>query len=370
MKTKRTLRAVAAGLALVGMWASPADAQQAKFTYGHIFVSVQAGKPCLNGEDAILEIDPVTGEWSLFADSKDGLCRTTGLRFTPDGRRLLCLNADSPGTAYGSIQSFNSQGAGEVILGRDDGLATPIGGNGLAFDAEGNLYVIENSELIILRFPASGGPPTVFADAADGIGWPGALDFAPNGDLFHIGRFAEGPIRITPQGVGSVFDTLPNGISLVLDRRGNLFVSALGPESGTVLYRYDNGDPKSRRVLASGFIGSTGHVPLALSPDESAVYVTDLTLKVYAVDVNDGATTVIADFSDAALAFEAPYDGVHGIAVYAPASIPAVSHWGVVLLTLLLASAATVVIQRRGYASTSGRQSGVFVHRMVARVVV
>ena len=183
----------------------------AQFTPGHIYVAVHQGKSCIIGEDGIIEIDPTTGQWSVFADQADGICGISGLRFTPDNRRLLCLNTDSPGTVLGSIFSFSPDGTHEVILDGSDGLGSPNGGNGLAFDADGNLYVVDFAFLLVHRFPADGGSSTVFADLADGVNWSGALDFAPNGDLFYIGRDAAGPIRITPEGVGSVFDALPAG---------------------------------------------------------------------------------------------------------------------------------------------------------------
>ena len=119
----------------------------AQFTPGHIFVAVHQGESCLHGEDGIIEIDPTTGQWSIFADGADGICDISGLRFTPDNRRLLCLNADSPGTNLGSILAFSPDGTHEVILDGSDGLGTPTGGNGLAFDADGNLYVVDSGLL-------------------------------------------------------------------------------------------------------------------------------------------------------------------------------------------------------------------------------
>ena len=316
----------------------------AQFTPGHIFVSIQESEACNFSEDAIIEIDPSTGQWSIFADSADGICMTNGLRFTPDNGRLLCLNYNSPGTVSGSIIAFSPDGTPEVILDGSDGLASPSGGNGLAFDADGNLYVVDAAFFTVHQFPADGGSASVFADSGDGITGTGALDFAPNGDLFYIGRDAAGVIRITPEGVGSVFDLLPQGISLVFDRRGNLFVTAHANELGTTLYRYDNGDPSTRRILADGFDGFKNHGPITLSPDETKVYLVDQTFKVYAIDVNDGTTSVVADFSDFPFTF-----GIipHGIAVYAPSVIPAVSPWGVAVTGALLLSSGIVVLRRR-----------------------
>ena len=144
-----------------------------------------------------------------------------------------------------------------------------------------------------------------------------------------------------------MFDVVFQPASLIFDGHGNLFVTAEDADLGWVLYRYDNADPASRQVLASDFTGFSQHLPLAMSPDETHVYLTDLTHKVYAVDVNDGTTTELADFSGVASAFGTPFHGAHGIAVYAPAFIPTVSQWGIASLTLLLALAGASLIRRR-----------------------
>ena len=73
------------------------------------------------------------------------------------------------------------------------------------------------------------------------------------------------------------------------------------------------------------------------------MYLADQTLKVYAIDVNDGTTTVVSDLSGAIALGHLP----HGIAVYAPSVIPAVSPWGIVATGALLLSSAIVVLRRR-----------------------
>ena len=66
-----------------------ASALAGEFNPGHVYVSVEEFEVCdFGGQEAILEIDPVTGETSIFADSSDGICVGSGLAFTPDGWRL------------------------------------------------------------------------------------------------------------------------------------------------------------------------------------------------------------------------------------------------------------------------------------------
>ena len=323
-------------IAAFALLVAPAARGQDSFTPGHIFVSVLEPEPCdqgLNGREAIIEIDPTTGEMSIFADSDDGICIVTGLRFTPDGSRLLLLNG---GHLFpfdkGWIQAFKPDGTSEVILDGSDGLARPVGSNGLAFDSRGDLYVVQNQVSAILRFPADGGPGTVFADASDGIRVRGALDFAPNGDLFYASDPANTIIRVNPDGVGSVFDpeAPTNTHTMAIDRAGNIFIGV----GGGAILRYDHGDPNRLRFLATGF--NQGAMALAVSPDQSAVYFAENLGKVYSVDAEDGTTTLLVDMS------ELPFTDTlhpHGMAVFdppPPEPIPTVNHWGVISLALAI----------------------------------
>ncbi len=288
MKRKRIL----AGLLAVVLGAGVAA--RGEFVPGHLYVSAYTGEPaCMEfgGPEAIIEIDPDTGEMWVFAISDDhDMCVVSGLLFTPDGERLFLLN-----WAESTVLSFLPDGSSEIYLDASDGLAAPSGANGLAFDAGGDLYVA-NWNSRILRFPADGGPATVFADWKDGLLGGGALDFAPNGDLFYCGIYADGVIRITPEGKGSLFDPLPGPGSLGFDRAGNLFVAAGQAGVGATIYRYDDADPDTRRILAEGFLGWSGQAnPLTLSPDGSTVYYADGGGELYAVDADDGEITYVGN---------------------------------------------------------------------------
>lgn len=318
-----------------------AQAPPQTFTSGHIFVSVQHPEPCrIDFPEAIVEIDPTTGDMSVFADFDDGICNVTGLRFTPDGRRLLLLNYGRSGT-LGWIQAFNPDGTSEVILDVSDGISRPAGVNGLAFDTDGNLYVADSGASKILRFPGGAGPGIVFADAADGIVGQGALDFAPNGDLFYASDPANTIIRINPDGVAFVFDpdAPTNTHTMAIDRAGNIFIG-LG---GGAILRYDNGDPNTLRLLATGF--TQGAMALAVSPDQSVVYFAEhIDGKIYSVDAEDGTTTLLANMSELPFAIGSLHPT--GMAVYVPNVIPAVSPWGIVAMVVLLLFSGVVVLRR------------------------
>lgn len=280
-----TTRSILLAIAVATGCALPA---RGEFVRGNIYVTVSTGEPsCFEFGDpsAIVEINPETGDMRVFAHSDDHeMCVPSGLRFTPDGEHLLLLE-----WWWSTVLSFDADGSSEILYGPEDGLDSPMGANGLAFDAQENLYVVNRFEPI-LRFPADGGIAEPFASLGNG-----ALDFAANGDLFHaLSTSGSGPIiRIDPNGVGIVFDDPPGtASSLAFERAGNLFAA-----SGNSVYRYDNADPRTRRVLASGFLHG-GVLPIAASGDGLAIYVAEIPGLVHAVDPKEGTITPIADIRD------------------------------------------------------------------------
>ena len=163
-----------------------------EFVPGHIYLVAREAEVCeLGGEEWIVDVDPETGEFEVFAHSESdpGICAITGVRFTPDGRRLLALNYGFILVQdVGGVQSFQPDGQSETILDERDGMSGPHGHNGLAFDGIGDLYVVNSDNSSILRVPADGSPSSVFATGLDGIFGSGALEIALNGDLFYAGK--------------------------------------------------------------------------------------------------------------------------------------------------------------------------------------
>jgi len=309
-----------------------ASSALADFKRGNVFVSDPSIKFCMNGDqfgwDRIWEIDPDTGVVTLFAELANEQCGyLTGLAFTPDGTRLRASSLLTE-----SILEFASDGTFTVVLDAGDGIGFPEGSNNIAYDAEGNFYVVNTFPLNIMRFPAAGGPGEVVVDNADGVAGSGKIAFALGGDLYSmntsIGQYA---LRITPQGGVTLFDeykSIPTAVSA--DDEGHLFV---GLGNGTV-YRYNAGDPNSREVLVSGppfFIDYA----MTMSEDESRIYVAALN-QLVAVDPVGGAVTLLAVIENGSYA-------VGGIAVAPgpPMGIPAVGQWGMLIMMLLIATAGT-----------------------------
>jgi len=174
------------------------------FRAGHIYLSISESEPCDQGgmgREWIVEINPWTGARTIFADSDDGICAISGLIFSRDGRRLLLINSGHVSPFDGGwIQSFSPDGTSEIILDETDGFLRPRGSNGIAFDRNGDLFVVSASDSKIIRFPKGQGPGIVFADSSDGIVGRGGLAFAPNGDLFYGSGATNKILRITPTG--------------------------------------------------------------------------------------------------------------------------------------------------------------------------
>lgn len=337
---------IAAGVALV-----LAGGARGEFVPGRVFVARAPGKVCnLQAEfggDRIWEIDPATGEATLFVQIPEEMCGfLTGLAFTPDGSRLRASM-----WLRNEILEFDSERNFTVVLDSNDGILCPKGSNNLAYDAAGNFYVVNECTRTILRFPAEGGPPTVFADAADGVGAGGAIAFAADGDLYLAHFFFEYEVRrITPDGNASSFDTFGNIFpvhTVTADDSGNVYVVV--ETSGNLtssLFRYQAGDPESKDVLAVLPIG--GQNSLAMSPDQSMIYVNAFNTigggtsgRVLRIDVVDGNVTTLAEFGDGLLGVPT------GMAVVPiPPRIPTITEWGMVVMVLLLITVGTILIQR------------------------
>lgn len=318
-----------------------ASSARGQFAPGHVFVAESAGKNCMQqdiyGPDRIWEINPETGEVSLFVQIPPEMCGfLTGLAFTPDGTRL---RASSSMQSW--ILEFDSEGNITIALDSSDGIVGPWGFNNLAFDAEGNFYVV-NSNRKILRFPSDGGAPIVFADESDGMGFSGgAIAISADGDLYfgnHLGAF-NNVLRFTGVHQGSVFDAFEwnvDAVTITADDDGHVY---FGLDSAEIL-RYDAGDPESREVLA--VLSCPIRCSMAMSPDQTTIYLhRDRTL--FGIDVVDGTVTTLAVIPpDMFLGWGA------GIAVVPtpPPPIPTISRWGLIMMTLLVLTVGTIMIQR------------------------
>ncbi len=217
--------------------------------------------------DSIFEFDPQTGSTRLFSTLARHDCGiTSGLAIKPDQSAIRA-------SVYyrRSIMEIQSDGASAVALDQQDGISGgPRGSNNIGYAANGDFFVAYSGEL--LRFPAGGGTREVLANWHDGILGYGPIAVTSQGSVFFGMSEMAGPdiLQISPDGTVVEFDTLPGSCdlsSLASDSAGNLF--ALTSEG---LYRYDAGEPGSRRLLA-GLPGSGPHASIAVTPGGEQVFV-------------------------------------------------------------------------------------------------
>src|SRR5207302_3447885 len=127
--------------------------------------------------DRIWDIDPVTGQSHVFVNIPHPLCSSIyGLAFTPDGSRLLaCLRP------YGAVVEIDGNANIAIRYSQANGVTGPVE---IAYNAAGDFFVLQHPARNILRFPASGGPATVFADAHSGVFVAESIAPAPDGGLY------------------------------------------------------------------------------------------------------------------------------------------------------------------------------------------
>jgi streptogramin lyase len=255
--------------------AAPAPAQ---FAPGDMYIACEPNH--------IQRVDPSTWSVSTFADSVDGLLYTGAVGFTPDGTSLLYCDwlADQ-------VFSFDSAGNGTVIHDKSDGLVNPFGENGIAFAANGDLYISDFGGNKIVLFPAGGGAASTFADTSDGIGNPDGLAFAANGDLLVANRTKYNVLRIDPQGNATVFDTLSDDpFTIVVRDNGDVFAATFNNHE---IYLYPGGDA-TQRTLFLTFSGNQGNPVLQFGPDQTKLYFSShITGNLVEIDADTAAWTEV-----------------------------------------------------------------------------
>ena len=297
----------------------------AEFVPGRLYVSGGI-RLCPDGgelqDDCIYEFDPLTGNSRVFATLPESLCgRLGGVTFTPDYSRLRVSSY-----SRSSILEIDGDGNVSVALGPQDGISGPQGGNNIAYAPNGDFYVHGGGR--ILRFPASGEPPAIFADVFDNIWGTGPIAIAPDGNLYCRGVSQDQLVlRIAPDGTVSPFDTLPSGHrlgSLVIDDEGTVFASTFG---GT--YRYNQQDSEDRQWLGGPPSGPP-RTAITLSADQTTIYQV-FNNAFWSIDANSGESIRLGFIEpDPDFFFGVGY----GMALYVPEPV-SVTVLGIALLGAL-----------------------------------
>jgi hypothetical protein len=229
----------------------------ADFVPGFLYVSDPSPTPYQDGGglDRIWEVNPQTGDRRVFARiPAEYTGGVTGLTFTPDGGylRASALFANK-------ILELDGDGNVGVALDASDGLHGPTGLNNLAYDAAGNFYVATIGPPQILRFPAGGGPASVFADPGDGLSDSASISIAPTGELYAAVVSSPRTIRLSPDGESELFTDI-YGMSVTVDSRNDVYLAGVAG-----LYRFANGNSAVPELLTSwDFEPSFGSI--AISP--------------------------------------------------------------------------------------------------------
>ena len=167
--------------------------------------------------------------------------------------------------------------------------------NGLAFDNNGNLFVVDDNSGDIYEFTPNG-TRSIFASGLNTtIAAPEGLAFDGNGNLFE----ADGSGNIyefTPNGTRSTFASGVSPMGLAFDGNGNLFEA---DDSGKI---YEFTPDGSRSTFASGVVGvnSTG---LTFS-DSGDLFEASSNSKIYEFTPSGGQSTFASGFRPMGLAFD------------------------------------------------------------------
>jgi sugar lactone lactonase YvrE len=192
------------------------------------------------------------------------IARALTLTVVFNGPQMIAAVGDLYEADFGSGSVFRFTPAG-VKTTFATGLGNPAG---LAFDAQGNLFVGNNAGTIIKITPA--GAKTVFAS---GLNMPFGVAFDPNGNLFEADEGSGSIFKFTPAGVKTTFATgLSSPAGLAFDQSGNLFVSEftagridkIAPNGASVIFASGLSFPDGLFVTPSGNLlecnSGSGHV--------------------------------------------------------------------------------------------------------------
>jgi hypothetical protein len=230
------------------------------FLYDHIYVAVRANTKFLPRDETIWEFDPATGTSRQFVDIPPAYEGTVAaLAFTPDHQRLRA------GAVNGNhIMQIDGNGGIQPFL------AVPGGPDDMAWNSHGDFFVLCEYARQILRYPAEGGPPSVFADASDGIDVGGSMAIGTDDSIYWTQVGSRALYRFTSAGDRSLlyeFASQPGyrWASLTVSDSNTVF--AVGTDG---IHRFENGNASAHtRINSNSWPTSTS---IRLSADESHLY--------------------------------------------------------------------------------------------------
>lgn len=303
--------------------------------------AARAGGPLLYvasfGNDSVQRYDPQTGEFVDIYVNQVPLDGPEGIGFGPDGAFYIASRKTNSVMRY---HPDTGKFLGIFVPTGSGGLSFP---HGLLFGPDQNLYVASNATAQVLRYDGrTGAFMDVFAATGD-TGGAIALVFGPDGHLylstsnrnsvlrFH-GQTGEFIDMFVPPGSGG----LDKATGLTFGSDGNLYVNS---NQGDSVLRYDGQTGEFIDVFVSeGSGGLNGpSIGLAFGPNGDLFVGSGVTHKVLRYN---GQTGAFFDVFVPHLPLEIPTD----IMFHTIVSVPAASTWGIAVMTLLLLTAATILI--------------------------
>lgn len=285
----------------------------------------------------VLRYDPITGASKGVFASGSGMANPNGIAIGPDGH-LYVGNGDEP-----KVLRFHGRTGGfidEFINGSTPGGLTSC--RAIAFGPDGHLYVNSAVSDNVLKYDGATGGFLGVAASGSGLDGPVGLAIAANGHVFvgaalsnAVYEFdaAGGFVRTLTCGPG-----FSNATGLLFHPDGRLLVA--GSVSNNVV-SYDLGSGTCLGTFASG---GTLNIPIAMTlSSEGNLLVGSFgndSVKKYSIA--DGS--FLGTFITSGLG---GLDGTHNFAYLPDAPVPTVSTWGLMVMGLLLACAATAMIVRR-----------------------
>jgi DNA-binding beta-propeller fold protein YncE len=164
------------GLAAAAILAWAASSAQAGFIVGDLLVPDRGAGAA---DNSVLRYDGTTGVFksAFVPDHAGGLHGPTGLAFGADGNVYIASSGNNIIPRYDNAGNFVS------VFADDKAIQGP---NAIAFGADGNLYVANNNSLNIVRFNGKTGKliDTFIKSGSGGLETPLGMTFGPDGNLY------------------------------------------------------------------------------------------------------------------------------------------------------------------------------------------
>jgi len=156
----------------------------------------------------------------------------------------------SSGSSYSTISTWDASG-NAAIFAATNGSGALSGPSGLAFDANGNLYVAAANISTIEEIDPTGNM-SLFVDSSSGLNVPGGLAFDSSGNLYVANVGGGNILKFDSGRNATVFASISGPGGLAFDGAGNLYVSHTDSYPNGSVVRFDSYG--NATTFATGFL--------------------------------------------------------------------------------------------------------------------